>query len=127
VTVNGIIRHNYERYKSCKYRARFTCFDSVDDFFTRYPDKTFIFVTELGYVGMMNYADAIEKAGSIDPDAVRAVYDDPTWTFDRFGVQTKMGGLQTFGIRRQLAITLYYGEIHNGKVVTKGAYLEEVP
>jgi hypothetical protein len=99
----------------------------VGDFFTRYPDKQFVFVTEMGYVGLMHYAQAIEKAGSTDPDAVASVLDDPNWTFDRLGVQTKMGGLQTFGIARQLPLTLYYGEIHDGKVETKGAILTEVP
>jgi hypothetical protein len=49
----------------------------------------------------MLYKQAIEEADSIDPDEVRAVFDDPDWEFEWFGMPGRqLGGLQTFGIRR---------------------------
>jgi len=70
---------------------------------------------------------AIEEAGSIDSDAVVAVLDDPNWTFDRFGVETQLGGLETFGIARVVPILFYYSEIINGELVTKAADVFAAP
>jgi len=71
------------------------------DFEQRYGGVPFGLTQYLAYGAVMVYKQAMERAGSIDPDAVRAVFDDPTWEFEWFGSPGRsLGGLQTFGIRR---------------------------
>jgi branched-chain amino acid transport system substrate-binding protein len=72
-----------------------------NEFFERSGGVPFELTQYLAYGAVMLYKQAMEKAGSIDPDDVKAVFDDPTWTFEWFGVPGRqLGGLQTFGIRR---------------------------
>ena len=66
-----------------------------------YPGAQFGLCQYLGYSAVWFYKQAIEKAGSIDPDEVLKVFDDPSWTYDWFGMSGRsLGGLELFGIRR---------------------------
>jgi branched-chain amino acid transport system substrate-binding protein len=69
-------------------------------------------VTPMGYSTVVMYRDAIEQAGSIDPDEVMKVFDDPNFRFDAFWADdVAMGGIETYGIRRQWPLPCDYGEI----------------
>ncbi|MFC2039363.1 ABC transporter substrate-binding protein [Chloroflexota bacterium] len=79
--------------------------DSVHELYAEFeqlhPDDPFGLTHYLAYGSVMLYKQAIEEADSIDPDAVRAVFDDPDWEFEWFGFEGRqLGGLQTFGVRR---------------------------
>ena len=66
-----------------------------------YPGADLGLTHYLGYGNTMLIKQAIEEAGSIDPDMVVQVFDDPNWTFEWFGMPGhKLGGLETYGIRR---------------------------
>ena len=66
-----------------------------------YPGAQFGLCQYLGFSTMYFYKQAIEKAGGIDPDKVMTVINDPSWTYEWFGMPGKsLGGLQTFGIER---------------------------
>ena len=85
-----------------------------------------------GYSQMIMYKTAIEKAGSIDPDEVMKVFDDPNFRFERYyHPDGALGGFETFGIRRQLTHFNPYGElvIEGGKatVVQMGGKVVLVP
>jgi branched-chain amino acid transport system substrate-binding protein len=53
------------------------------EFQERLPGQAFNLTHYLGYSAVWFYKQAIEKAGSIDPDEVLKVFDDPTWTARR--------------------------------------------
>jgi branched-chain amino acid transport system substrate-binding protein len=56
--------------------------------------------------------DAIEEAGSIDPEDILPVIDDPSFRFDVFAADNqRLGGIETFGIRRCFPHPIPYGEI----------------
>ena len=55
------------------------------------------------------------------------VFDDPNWTFDYFGDEVSLGGIETAGIRRSIPMYQTYSEIHDSKVVVKDNYVVKVP
>jgi ABC-type branched-subunit amino acid transport system substrate-binding protein len=74
----------------------------------------------LGYGCITFYKQAIEAAGSIDPDEVMKVMDDPNFTYEWFGLQNqKLGGIERYGIRR-----VHYGYI---SLSTVGPNCEKIP
>ncbi len=76
----------------------------------------------------MLYKQAMEKADSIDPDAVRAVWDDPTWEYEWFGMTgRKMGGLETDGILRQNQEENVFSIVTDGKRVQLSREVSVVP
>jgi len=86
----------------------------------RYKGQPFSAITYGSYSDVMLFVQAIEKAGSIDPDQVKKVFDDPNWKFEWFGMTGKqLGGLQTFGIRRVVQDEVGYSEVVNGVKVMK--------
>ncbi len=61
---------------------------------------------------MLFFRDAIEAADSIDPEEVLKVIDDPDFRFDIFAADNqRLGGIETFGIRRSFPHPIPYGEI----------------
>ena len=60
---------------------------------------------------------AIEQAGTFDTDAVLAVLNDPTFTFDYWGYMknAKLGGEETVGMRRVLPIAIPFSVIEKGE------------
>jgi len=85
-----------------------------------------------GYRHVMFYRDAIEEAGSIDPDDVLKVFDDPTFEFEAyFTPDGTLGGLEMFGISRYLAHYVPFGRIvvegGEAKVVQMGGAKYVVP
>jgi len=85
-----------------------------------------------GYSQMMFYKKAIETAGSLDPDEVVKVIDDPNFRFERYYVSNaKLGGIETFGIRRQMPHFNPYSEIvvegDQAKVVQMGGKAVNTP
>ncbi len=85
-----------------------------------------------GYSHMMFYKKAIETADSIDTDEVMKVFDDPDFTFERYYVSNaKLGGIETFGIRRQFPHYNPYSEVviegGQAKVVQMGGKAIIVP
>ncbi len=75
---------------------------------------------------------AIEEAGSLDPDEVMKVVDDPGFTFERYYVpDAKLGRLEPLGIRQQMPHFNPYCEIviedGEAKVVQMGGMPVNVP
>ena len=86
------------------------------------------FLTLLGYGSTMLYLQAVETAGSIDPDEVLEVFDDPEWRFEWFGTPgAKLGGSEAWGIRRQVENYIAWSVIENCEPVMKMLRLVEVP
>ena len=82
-----------------------------------------------GYSHVEAIVTAIEQAGSIDVDDVMKVFDDPDFRFNRVYVENaKVGGFETYGIRRQFPHFQAYSEIHDGGVITSSkANIVECP
>jgi len=85
-----------------------------------------------GYSQMMFYKKAFEQADSLDPDEVMKVFDDPDFRFERYYTpNAELGGIETFGIRRQMPHFNPYCEIviENGeaKVMQMGGTVVNVP
>jgi len=99
----------------------------AEDFNRRYPGEIIEFVTAMGYVNTMFYFQAIEEAESIDPEEVLKVVNQVGWKFDRFGVEGALGGIETFGINRQMPILFVYSVVENSKVMVKGVKMVETP
>ena len=98
------------------------------EFQQRFPGQPVALTNYLGYGTVMLYVQAIEKAGSIDPDMVRTVLDDPTFRFEWFGNPGKsMGGLETFRILRQVQDEVGFSEVVNGKKVMRSRLAIVVP
>ena len=70
------------------------------DWLERYPDLSMYTTTQCGFVGVNMYVQAMQEAGSIDTDAVVAVFDDPNFRFDWMGFEAKLGGIETHGVNR---------------------------
>lgn len=86
------------------------------------------FLVLLGYGAVMLYVQAVETAGSIDPGEVVNVLDDPSWRFEWFGAPgQKLGGLETYGIRRQVPNYIALAVTENCVPVLKSIRLVEVP
>jgi branched-chain amino acid transport system substrate-binding protein len=86
------------------------------DFQQRYGSVPFELTQYLAYGAVMLYKQAIEEADSIDPDEVRAVFDDPDWEFEWFGMPGRqLGGFQTFGVRRANQDQNCLSVVRNGK------------
>jgi len=98
------------------------------EFVRLYPGQPLALITYMAYGGVEMYIQAMQKAGSVDPDAVTKVFDDPNWTFEYFGMPGKsLGGVELFGIRRYLEDEVGYSEVHNGKKVMKSRKAVEIP
>ena len=65
---------------------------------------------------------AIETAGSVEVEDVLKVFDDPNWRFDLMGYEGQMCGLETYGIRRTMAMYEEFSEIINGEEVVLERY-----
>ena len=86
----------------------------------RYPGEPLPYTVYLGYGVVMFYVEAVQKAGSTDPDEVLKVFDDPDWRFQWFGVPGRsLGGIETYGVRRSLQDEGCYSEVIDGKSVLK--------
>jgi len=93
------VYHNEPVYDSDLYpeatRALYAEFQKV------YPGEPCGLCHYLGFSTVYFYKQAIETAGSIDPDEVLKVFDDPNWTYEWWGQPGRsLGGLETYGIRR---------------------------
>jgi branched-chain amino acid transport system substrate-binding protein len=73
------------------------------------------------------YATAIEKADSIDVDAVRAAMDDPDFRFDYFGYESYLYGQESYGIRSRGMVMWPFAVVENGMHVQKGFVTLEAP
>lgn len=95
-----------------------------------YPGEPMDRCPPMTYSAVMFYAAAIEEAGSIDPDEVMKVLDDPDFRFDVFFADdVALGGMETFGIRRHHPLNCDYGEIIDAEHVylSKSVIISEVP
>jgi hypothetical protein len=70
---------------------------------------------------------ATQEAGSVDPDEVMKVVDDPDWRFDWFGEESWMAGHEAYGVRRCITNYQAYSEIIDCQVVTRANRLMRVP
>jgi hypothetical protein len=73
------------------------------------------------------FVQAIQEAGSIDPDEVMKVLDDPDFEFLWFGLPMKLGGYETFGISRCVQDEVAYSEVINCEKVMKSHKSTVVP
>jgi len=86
------------------------------------------FLVLLGYGSTMLYMQAVETAGTIEPEEVLKVFDDPNWRFNWFGAPgAKLGGAEAWGIRRQVENYIAWSVIENCEPVMKMLRLVEVP
>jgi len=101
------------------------------EFQKRFPGRPLALTTYLGYGFVQFYRQAIEKAGSIDPDTVMKVLDDPNWTFEWFGQPGKSLGGANFEknpqLRRWLQDEVTYSELVNCKKVMKSREAVVIP
>jgi len=98
------------------------------DYLKRYPKIGTSTTTLAAFVGVNLYVKGIQVAGSTDTDAVRAVFDDPNFRFEFLGlVNQKFGGIETYGIARQMPHPLVLAEYQNGKSVALDMMMCEVP
>jgi ABC-type branched-subunit amino acid transport system substrate-binding protein len=76
--------------------------DLIADYYRAFGEgEMFGLCHYLGYGSIMLYQQMMEYAQSIDPDDILAVFDDPTFTYEWFGVTGKqLGGFERFGTRR---------------------------
>jgi len=125
--INGRYRTNEPDYSSDIFPA--AVHEIYADFNERFPEHNGVMnlLTYLAYCHGMFYAQAIEKAQSVDPEDLHAVFDDPTWRFDWFGQEASMGGMETGGILRAVNAYVTYSEIIDGEVVTKDTFFVVVP
>jgi branched-chain amino acid transport system substrate-binding protein len=96
-------------------------------FQTRFPGVPWSVATGLGHGSVELLTAALERAGSIDPDAVRAVIDSADFTYTWQGMQSHLGGLQTFGVRREVQMFQPMHVLHNGKPEVKSYRLIDTP
>jgi len=93
-----------------------------------YPGQPMALTTYISYIGVEIFVQAWQAAGSIDPDDVMKVFDDPNFTFTAFGIpDQRLGGYETFGIRRNNPIDIAYSVVENGKKVMKSVVHAYVP
>ena len=62
------------------------------------------------------YARGSEGSGTIDPEGVKAVFDDPDFTFDCFGWGKKLGGREFYGVALVTVMPLALSVIHDGQI-----------
>jgi branched-chain amino acid transport system substrate-binding protein len=75
------------------------------------------FTAFIGYEVIRIYVQAIQEAGSIDPEEVLEVFDDPNWRFTFWGdTQSEMSGVETYGARRQTEGFQGLSQIVNGEI-----------
>jgi len=90
------------------------------EFQRTHPGRPLALTTYLGYGSIDLYVQAIQKAGSTDPDEVMKVLDDPNFEFQYFGMPgVTLGGFETFGVRRCVNDEVCYSEVINCKKVMK--------
>jgi len=103
--------------------------DASARYLASHPGKTELdFLVLLSYETINIYKQAMQRAGSIDPDEVLKVFDDPNFTFTFFGdPNATLGGFETYGARRQTQSYIAYGEIINGVPVQRAIRQVEIP
>jgi len=98
------------------------------EFQVRFPGRGLFYTTYLGYAFTFFFAQAIEKAGSIDTKEVMKVLDDPNWRFEWFGRPgASLGGMETTGILRCINDEVGYSELINCKKVMKSHKDVDIP
>jgi ABC-type branched-subunit amino acid transport system substrate-binding protein len=97
------------------------------EFKKRHPDKEMLSLTVSGFSTTNLYVQAMQAAGSIDPAKVKAVIDDPNFTFDFFGFKEKLGGLKTYGLARWYAFPNALSIVTNGQMKQLDYALVEAP
>ena len=86
------------------------------------------FTAFIGYEVIRIYVQAIQEAGSIDPEEVLKVFDDPTWRFSYWGdTQSEMAGVQTYGARRQTEGYQGLSQIVNGEIQQLSVTKMDIP
>jgi len=99
-----------------------------DEFQELYPGRPLALITYLAYAGVNFFVQAIQEAGSVDPDEVMKVLDDPNFEFEWFATQgKKLGGMETVGILRCIQDEVGYSEVIDGKKVMLGLTEVVVP
>jgi branched-chain amino acid transport system substrate-binding protein len=88
--------------------------------------KPFDPVTPKYHVYMDILAQAIEKAGTLDPTKVMEVMEKTEEWQTIFGV-SKFGGKEHYGIKRQVVTPVYISEVINGHLVNRGTMMPTLP
>jgi len=98
------------------------------EFEQRYPGSPLALTTYIAYSAVQLYAQAIEAAGSIDPDEVRKALDDPNFTYEAFGMPgMKLGGQETYGIPCVMQGEVGYSQVINGVKVMLSRKTPDIP
>ncbi len=98
-----------------------------EDFQRRYPNTTIYTLTISGFATTNLFVQGMQAAGSTDPKDVEAVFNDPNFTFDFFGFQEKLGGLETYGMARWFGFPNALSVFENGELRQIDFDLVEVP
>jgi branched-chain amino acid transport system substrate-binding protein len=70
-------------------------------------------------------AQAIEKAGSLDPTKVKETLEK-TGDWNTIFGKSRFGGKEYYGIRHQIVTPVYISEIVNGKIINRGTMLPNI-
>jgi branched-chain amino acid transport system substrate-binding protein len=80
----------------------------------KFPEADLALTTYLSYNAVEMFVAGMQWAGSIDPDEVMKAFDDPDFEYTAFGISgRKLGGFETYGIRRNWQDEVAYSEVIN--------------
>jgi len=97
------------------------------EFQQRYPGRPLALTTYMSHGGVNMFVQAMQKAGSVDPDEVMKVFDDLDFEFIWFGLPMQLGGYETFGVNRCVQDEVGYSEVINCVKVMKSHKATVVP
>ena len=97
------------------------------DWLNRYPDLSMYTTTQAASTAVNMYVKAIQQAGTTDTEAVKDVFDDPNFRFDWMGFEAKLGGFETYGVRRVMPFANALSVITGGTIEQLDLTWVEVP
>lgn len=92
----------------------------------KYGDPLVPYQAEKVYDMVIGLAKAIENANSLDTTVVRDELAKTEWKF-LSGHMSKWGGEKTYGIKHNLIIPIFVNQFQDGKVVTVGSAMPDIP
>ena len=96
------------------------------DYIETFNEPEAPFQAEKVYDMAVGFFEAMKKADSLDTTKVRDALRELSWTLSS-GDMSGWGGKETYGIDHQLLTTVFVNQFQDGKVVTIGKVLPEVP
>jgi branched-chain amino acid transport system substrate-binding protein len=92
----------------------------------KYGDPLVPYQSEKCYDMVIGLVKAIENANSLDTTVVRDELAKTEWKY-LSGHMSKWGGEKTYGIKHNLIIPIFINQFQDGKVVTVGSAMPDIP